>query len=1120
MTSAAPATSRGQLVVVGASAGGVEALSLLVSTLQPDFPAPLVLAQHLDPTRHSNLDAILRRRTTLDVVLVEGRTLLEPGKIYVVPANRHVGIDDGHVLLETDHQNRPRPSIDLLLSTAAAIYGEDLIAVILTGSGSDGAAGAVDVSSAGGVVIIQNPLTALYPSMPLALPPTAVDHVADLEQIGPLLSDILAGHDLPAREPEVTDPLQHILEQVNRRASLDFRRYKPSTILRRIGRRMTALHSPSLGAYNTYVEGHPEEIGELVSAFLIKVTEFFRDPEAFAYLRENILARLIEHGSAHERTLRIWSAGCASGEEAYSLGLLLADMLGPSLPEWDVKIFATDVDEPAIDFARRGLYPANLLHNLPDNYLERYFVPADGSYRIGKTLRQMIIFGRQDLARGVPFPRIDLVVCRNVLIYFRPELQQSVLDMFAYSLHPSNGYLFLGQAETVRPARSNFELVSKRWKVYRCLTGPLQALKTQVTRTMSISSAHRARSGGPPVPPDKPAPAAAADLETGVIRHFNEWIVRSLPAGVVVIDHAYRILAINATARRLLAIRETGTDLDFLHAARGLPYGPVRQAIDTVFREKGTVTLAELERDGSVGGDGHFLTLNIALMHMEANMPDLAVISVIDTTEQVQTRRRLETLQTEQKQTLEELQAANRRLADLNKELQDANEELQAANEEMMLTQEELQATNEEFEATNEELQATNEELETSNEELQASNEELETTNEELTSRTTELQDLTQSLTDERIRLAELIELAPFYILVLQGPHLTISAFNPRAERLIGGPDMQGRPLEEALQDRGLEELVAVAQEVYRQNIARTTTRLRTRVPAGPDPPVDRSFVYTLVPAHKGGGRVDGVVIYGEDVSDLVTREAEEMRNEFLALAGHELRTPLVPLRGYADMLSRLLASQQHDPHWEARLREYTARLDGQVRYVSRLVDDLFDIARLQNGKFVLSREPVDLVPLLKRAVEQAQLLSAQHTIHLDLAAAGDSLEVQADEGRLMQVLLNLLQNAIQYAPDSRRIDVRLRRVAAGRHGRTPGGHGAAEIAVQDYGPGIPAAEQADLFTRFYQIPAGGSHERRGLGLGLYLARNIVEQHGGTIAVESSPGQGSTFLIRLPHRAA
>ncbi len=410
------------LVVIGSSAGGVEALSVLVSTLPGDFPAPVVLAQHLDPSRPSNLDAILKRRTMLHVEVINTSSALEPGKIYVVPSDRNVSINNHRVEVREDHNKRPHPSVDMLLSSAAKAFGDHLIAVILTGSGSDGAAGAVDVKNAGGTVIVQDPQTARYPSMPLALPPTVVDFEAAIDRIGPLLYDLLNGVSIPPSEAKTEDVQRSILEQVGRQASLDFGQYKSSTILRRIGRRMAVNHISTMQDYLEYLRTYPEEVGELVKAFLINVTQFFRDPNAFAYLKSEILPKLIAQARSGDRLLRFWTAGCASGEEPYSLAMLITDLLGTEIHEWSVKIFATDLDEAAINFARRGLYAENLVKGVPDEYRDRFFEHADHGFRISKTLRQMIIFGQQDLSRSAPFPHIDLVMCRNVLIYFTAEL--------------------------------------------------------------------------------------------------------------------------------------------------------------------------------------------------------------------------------------------------------------------------------------------------------------------------------------------------------------------------------------------------------------------------------------------------------------------------------------------------------------------------------------------------------------------------------------------------------------------------------------------------------------------------------------------------------------------------
>jgi two-component system CheB/CheR fusion protein len=838
-----------QLVVIGSSAGGVEALTTILGTLTPRFPGAIVLAQHLDPDRPSHLTAVLGRRSAVPLTLVEAQTTLEAGQVYVIPANRHVTVQDGHLRVEAHDGERPRPSIDLLLTTAAQVYGERLIAVILTGRGADGAAGAVDVKQAGGTVVVQNPQTAAFASMPLAVPPTVIDHVADLDAIGPLIEALLAGAEIGAREHGKTDAMSGILGLLNRHSSIDFRPYKPASLLRRIGRRMAILRVHSLEDYRQYLESHPEEVAELVMAVLIKVTEFFRDADAFAYLRREVIPMLVERGRARGRVLRIWSAGCATGEEAYSLALLVAETLGPELGEWTVKIFATDLDESAINFARRGLYPASVVRDVSAEYLDRYFEKHESGYRVTKALRQLVIFGQQDLSRGVPFPRIELAVCRNLLIYFQPELQQAVLDLFAYSLQHTQGYLFLGKAETARPSKSVFQLVNKRWKVYQCLAGPLPLPMGQ---SAAVAMQAVGRGVHPGRAPAVRQPRADGDGEPVPLRRNTDLLLRHVPAGVVMVDRAYRILSLNPAARRLLGVRDAVADQqDFLHTARGLPYGEVRAAIDRVLRDRTPALLPDLALEATPLGETRFVTLSFTPLPAEAMGVECVMITALDVSDAVQSRARLEGLATEHRRLTDDLGHANRRLVDTNKELQDANEELQAANEEMMLAQEELQATNEEFEATNEELQATNEELETNNEELQATNEELETTNEELVARTAELQETLRALQGEKLRQSTILAESPVHVVLLHGPGLVVETPAP----LFGDRPAVGRGLDE-IPDDGYAELAAGARQAYKTGQPWTG---EARLPVDGSP---GRFQVKAVPLRDTEGRVEGVILY------------------------------------------------------------------------------------------------------------------------------------------------------------------------------------------------------------------------------------------------------------------
>ena len=507
------------------------------------------------------------------------------------------------------------------------------------------------------------------------------------------------------------------------------------------------------------------------------------------------------------------------------------------------------------------------MKDLPDDYRVRFFERIDQGYRVSKILRQSVIFGQQDISRGVPFPRIDLVTCRNLLIYLKPELQQTVLDLFAYSLSSSHGYLFLGKAETTRPTKATFELINKKWKIYRCLGGPGPfPVQESAFTGPSTNSWREPRRRPNTANASSIAELAPSEVEVTHLRRINETVLRCTNVAIVIIDRSYRIVTINASARRLLGIRDIAYDQDFLHSVRGLPYQEVRRAIDTVFREHTTVSLPELELDQNSEASGRYVNFTVMLMQVEQGTPEFSVITASDATEQVQMRRRLEAVQREHSDLVSELSAANKRLGTMNKELQDANEELQAANEELMLTQEELQATNEEFEATNEELQATNEELETNNEELQATNEELQTTNDELSARTAELQDMTHQHRTEQLQLSSVLERFPHYAMVLNAEDLTIHAVNPAYNELLGKRDVINHPVQEIFIGKDLEEFVKILKNAAQSAESVNTPPIQASVPtdAYTDP---RRFVHTIVPiSDANGSNVTRLFVYSEGV--------------------------------------------------------------------------------------------------------------------------------------------------------------------------------------------------------------------------------------------------------------
>ncbi|HEX7497582.1 MAG TPA: CheR family methyltransferase [Candidatus Limnocylindrales bacterium] len=1064
-----------RLVVIGSSAGGIEALSRVVASLPADFPAPIVIAQHLDPRRPSHLHEILARRATLPVRVVEDREALEDGVIFVVPSNRLVDISHGDLRLRAAKAGAVAPSIDVLFESAAAVFGPGLIAVILTGSGSDGSAGAWHVKQAGGAVVVENPATAMFPSMPASISPSLVDATVDLDSIGSTLSALLATGRAPASGPD-EDALLELLARIHERSGIDFGSYKQATILRRLRGRMTATGRSTLAEYAVYLESDPEEYARLVNSFLIKVTEFFRDPKLFDHLRTKVLPEMIAEARRERRELRIWSAGCSTGEEAYSLAIVVAEALGDG-PWPDVRIFATDIDRTAIAFARRGNYPPAALKTLPAATRDRFFVKSDGRYEVSKRLRSLMVFGEHDLGDRAPFPRIDLLLCRNVLIYFTRPMQQIALETFAFSLRPG-GRLALGTSETVMAFPEPFEEEDAHLRVYRRLpgnyvTGPMRpaALRPHVSRDSPLDQAIRGTNRD----------AQRVDESSATA----DRLLLSLTVGIVVVDPRYYIVRINSAARKLLGIHGTAFEQDFIHLAEVLPPSAIRVAIDSALTGKTSTAVFEVEPTDAASETTHFVEATVRPYHVETRAVEGAVIELTNVTRLEQERR----AELRTRQRLLKAVATNGRLLRANDELTAVVAELRSANEAMLLASEDAQSTREEVETVNEEFQATNEELETLNEELTASVEELRVANEDLATRTEQLGAQAIALEQQRLSSQEehdrlrsiLASLGDAVVAVDYDGHIV--ATNAAYDRLFGrtgveiaSEDAAGLPIRPA--DRPQQR--AARGERFRMEFA-------VAQPEG-----TRRWFEAVAEPLTAGDRTWGGVIAIRDLSERTMRLSLE---RLMAAAGHELKTPVAALHGYVQLVERNLG-----PEAPAQARTYAARALVQTRQIGELVGRLFDVSRIQAGRLELVPKSIDLLAILRDAVEVGEGLPNAPTIKF--SPARGPIRIQADGGRLEQVFVNLLANAVEHAAASPTIDV-----AVHQTGST------ATVEVRDHGPGIAANDLPMLFQPYARL---GKKTSGGLGLGLYLAREIVTAHGGTIEADSKLGEGTAIIVHLP----
>ncbi|GAB4211387.1 MAG: hypothetical protein Fur007_01560 [Rhodoferax sp.] len=801
------------IVGVGASAGGLEAISQFIGTLKPETPCAYVVLQHLSPTHRSMMVEILARETHLTVLEAKHGDIPQTGHIYVVPSNFNAILREGKLQLQpAPPEVVPKPSINQFLISLAAEEGDAAIGIVLSGTGSDGTAGLRAIQAAGGYTFVQKPESAKYDGMPrAAIEAGVVDHILTPEAIAQRLPELL---DLPAQEAETppADLLEQLLSRVREKLKVDFSGYKVGTLLRRVRRRELATGNADLASYLAWVQQHPSELDLLARDILISVTAFFRDREAFDALSQAINQLCSTRAPGSE--IRAWVAGCASGEEAYSIAMLLADALGDRLAQFRIQIFATDIDEDALNAARRGVYPAAALAELKPHQVERHFRPTHGAFEVAKHLRDMIVFARHNLVSDPPFLRLDLVSCRNVLIYFDTPLQAKVLQTFHFGLN-AGGELFLGRSESVAQAEALFTPQDRRSRLFRksgeSLRPPVSAAALGSLRGTGLRREHKAET-----------------LLSALAAHHHLTVLLCDSDGVIIhtAGQVERHVQVPAGAARL-TLSES-----MLPPLRGELLALLHRCRQTGHPQRG--------RRRRLGTD--WLSISVDAVSDSGGM--FLVLIQPETGPDAPSTGESATSQSDVRQVEDELTVTR--------------EHLQALVEEMATANEEMQALNEEAQASNEELQATNEELEAANEELQATNEELISLNEELNVKTVEL----ARLTDEYAHLYDALQ---FPILVFDQNQRLLRYNAPAGRRLDLRPTALGQPLERL---RLPPELTVLPESVGRV-LAHLDRDERTLQAEG------RTLQLSVTPGLGKTGALSTLVVTLIDVSDVARAQAD-----------------------------------------------------------------------------------------------------------------------------------------------------------------------------------------------------------------------------------------------------
>lgn len=873
------------VVGLGASAGGIAPLQQIFGDIKPDTGLAFVVVMHLSPEHESNLAAILQQKTSMPVAQVTETVRVQPNHVYVIPPNKQLGFTDGSLqLLEPQQAQGRRVTIDLFFRTLAQSFGQRAVSIILSGTDADGAIGLKHVRAQGGVTIAQSPEEAEHESMPLnAINTGMVDWVLPVAEIPAKLMEFVDNEQrmrLPPEVPDASEPdvkvrdapggetisdetrdpkdesaLKSVLTALRGQTGHDFRHYKRATVLRRIARRLQVNSLESIPEYLEFIRQHPAEARALLADLLIGVTHFFRDQASFHAMEANIPQLFA--GKRKEDPLRVWVVGCATGEEAYSIAMLLcehADRLESPSP---IQIFATDIDDLAIQDARNGIYPSTIEADVSTERLRHFFRKDHGRYRVTKELRENVLFASHNVLRDAPFSRIDLISCRNLLIYLNPDSQDQVFEIFHFALR-AGGLLFVGGAEASGNIRSLFSPIDAKHRIYvrRSVPRPtwqVPLVPARAADAARVGFAGRGRTLAPMLP--KSLNEAAADtleaLEAGQERRsilFGELHLKLLeqygPPSVVVND-AHDIVHISESAGHYLrfsAGEPTANVLKVIHPALRVD---LRAALFRAGQEGKTISVPPVAVD--LAGTVEMICMKVR--PTKENDPAQGFFLVLFENS------------TDPPAAIAEMAPPHDVAKDLEEEVQFIRQQLNTTIEKYDATNEELKASNEELQATNEEMRSANEELETSKEELQSVNEELITVNNELKNN---VEELNRANTDLKSLMA-----ATQVGTVFLNRQLRIQRFTPSAQKIFNLiPSDLGRPISDITHKLRYENLVRDVHQVL-DDLVPLETEVRLND--------DSWFLARIAPYRSSDDHILGVVITLVDVTR-VKRAEQELR--------------------------------------------------------------------------------------------------------------------------------------------------------------------------------------------------------------------------------------------------
>ncbi|MEX2565466.1 MAG: CheR family methyltransferase [Cyclobacteriaceae bacterium] len=1051
------------IIAIGASAGGMEALHTLFDHTPTD-DVSYVIIQHLSPDYKSFVGELLAKHSRLKIFKAEEDMEVVSNCVYIMPPGKNMTMAGGKLKLSDRPKATPNSAIDIFFNSLAEDQGDKSIGIVLSGNGSDGTKGVEAIKKVGGLVIVQDPKTSDFKSMPDSVIASGnYDYVLVPKKIPQQIVNYVYQKSLKARFPEFAsdndDPaLLELIDLVKNQTPHDFSEYKRPTIVRRVIRRMAAIHANTIEEYMQLLKSDPEEIATLSNEFLIGVTNFFRDPEAFEIIRDKVIPEIVKNKLLVD-TLKIWVIGCATGEEAYSLAILIKEHLITIKKDLAVKIFASDIDKKALAKASKGYYSENLMKNVSEERLSNFFIQEGNGYLVRENIRKMLIFADHNIVQQPPYGKIDFISCRNLMIYFNPTLQKRIFSTIHFCLNV-DGYLFLGPSEGLGELKGGFIEIDKKWKIFKNTGGSNQI------GFNPYSPRHVPRK---PIPPRFVAERSLNNqipedlLEIIFVSHMEE---SGFLAGVCINEDNKVVLPFGDYNKFLLPKLFNDNFLELLPTALSITVGTsIKKAVKS--RKKVAVQKIRFQENNLIRSVE--VLVKPLLEKFEASKKLILVYFKEEATGNHAQ---------EMVEIYDENNHTSRYLSDLNKELGETKRDLHQATLALEQSYDNIQSYNEE-------LLSSNEEMQSSNEELQSTNEELTTLNSQYQSKIKELAELNDDFNNYFRSTLN----SQLYV----DKDLIIRKFTPISINQINIKESDiGRPLAHISTNIKFSSLLEDINSVIISQVSKEKNIQTTD---------GKWYAMVIVPYLKlEGGQSNGAIITFNDISEIIrSKQLIEDTNSklvkinndhdtFIYSVSHDLLSPINNIQGLIDNI--------HESEDQEEVKVFSGLLTKLVDQVKESIRELSAIANVDNEP--LEFEKVDVEEILVEVKE-----SLNNRIKLNLSIDFQVKEISFPVKYMRSILFNLLNNAVKYKSPARELEVKI---------KTEKSEGFILLSIEDNGMGIAKEKIGELFSKFKRVHDLNTNVE-GTGIGLYLVKKMITNAGGEIEVESQLGKGSRFKV-------